>query len=84
MAKKKKRALAKQDPLLGQVVMDVRPATPEELISMGWNPDTALMVLVMSSGARVFASGDDEYNYGGTLNYAHEGKVYSLYPPRKR
>jgi hypothetical protein len=74
--KEKENPMAKRsDPLLGAVVADVRPATAAEKREMMW-PD--FMVIVLSSGARIFAASDDEFNDAGVLNYHYEGKTYTL------
>ena len=73
------------DPLLGAIIVDIRPATAADKSAIGWRAN--YMVIELSSGAILFASSDLEFNDAGVLNYvdARDGQVRTLVPPgRKR
>lgn len=73
------------DPLLGAIIVDIRPATAEDKRKIGWRAD--YMVIELSSGALLFAASDLEFNDAGVLNYidVRDGQVRTLVPPgRKR
>jgi hypothetical protein len=77
-AKRKKNPMAKRDPLMGAVIINVRPATAAEKSEMMWPRAHDFMVIELSTGAQIFASSDDEFNAPGSLHYNFEGKTYTL------
>ncbi len=59
-------------PLEGLTVQEVRNATPEELKAAGFEDGQEMVVLQMNRGITIFALGDEEGNYPGTMAFGDE------------
>ena len=77
--------MAKSDPVIGQKIVAVRAMTSAEQKAEGWEgachgPAT---VLVLSNGARIYASQDEEGNGPGALFGADTVSTFYITPPRR-
>jgi hypothetical protein len=53
--------------IVGEKIVDIRPATKKELQSEGWDDNETMQVIVLSNGVKLYPSRDYEGNGPGAL-----------------
>lgn len=65
-----------KDPIVGAKIVEVRKMTKKETAMEGWYRPG--MVLVLSTGAVLYTSQDEEGNGPGSFFYTFNGKCFGL------
>jgi len=66
--------------LINKKIVDVRSMTIEERNAEGWDTNSSVICIVLDDGSKLYPSGDEEGNYGGSLfGVTSDGKNVSHY-----
>lgn len=68
--------------IIGQKIVDYRKMSKKELNKESWSQG---YVLVLEDGMKIYASGDEEGNNGGTFFFEDKsGKSFYIFPGEKK